>query len=135
MPGGPEICGFRCGTWRSRRLPSSLTWRLAWPLPMCFHNPPSRSPERPNRAPTSELIDRVEIAPDRHADPYFWAPAGCETRPASGKPAPDAPPAPTHEGDTGWLFMANRGAAFPVFGRRSLARAARWAPGWPRPGV
>jgi Helicase conserved C-terminal domain/SNF2-related domain len=53
-----------------------------------------------------ELIDRVEITPDGHAYPYFWVPAGFE---ASGKPALDAPPTPSHQGDTGWLFMANRG--------------------------
>jgi hypothetical protein len=56
-----------------------------------------------------ELIDRVEITPDRHAYPYFWVPVGCETHPASGKPAPNAPPVPALQGDTGWLFMANRG--------------------------
>ncbi|MGH9110305.1 MAG: hypothetical protein ACRDY3_12740 [Acidimicrobiales bacterium] len=55
-----------------------------------------------------ELIDRVEITPDRHAYPYFWVPIGCETHPASGKPAPDAPPAPAPQGDTGWLFATNR---------------------------
>ena len=56
-----------------------------------------------------ELIDRVEITPERHAYPYFWVPAGCETGTPSGKPGPDAPPVPAHQGDTGWLFMANRG--------------------------
>jgi len=56
-----------------------------------------------------ELIDRVEITPDHHAYPYFWVPAGCETRPASGKPAPNAPPVPTHQGDTGWLFVTSGG--------------------------
>ncbi|MGC8464236.1 MAG: recombinase family protein, partial [Acidimicrobiales bacterium] len=56
-----------------------------------------------------ELVDRVEITPDRHAYPYFWVPAGCETGTPSGKPGPDAPPVPAHQGDTGWLFMANRG--------------------------
>jgi site-specific DNA recombinase len=56
-----------------------------------------------------ELIDRVEITPDRHAYPYFWVPAGCETGTPSGKPGPDAPPVPARQGDTGWLFMANRG--------------------------
>jgi hypothetical protein len=38
-----------------------------------------------------ELIDRVEITRDRHAYPYFWVPAGCETGTPSGKPGPDAP--------------------------------------------
>lgn len=56
-----------------------------------------------------ELIDRVEITPDRHAFPYFWVPVDCETRPASGKPTPNAPPVPAQKGDTGWLLMANRG--------------------------
>ena len=56
-----------------------------------------------------ELIDRVEITPDRRACPYFWVPAGCETGTPSGKPGPDAPPVPAHQGDTGWLFMAHRG--------------------------
>ncbi len=56
-----------------------------------------------------ELIDRVEITPERHAYPYFWVPAGCETGTPSGKPGPDAPPVPSRQGDTGWLFIANRG--------------------------
>ncbi len=57
-----------------------------------------------------ELIDRVEITtPERHAYPYFWVPAGCETGTPSAKPGPDASPVPSHQGDTGWLFMANRG--------------------------
>ena len=56
-----------------------------------------------------ELMDRVEITPERHAYPYFWVPAGCETGTPSAKPAPDAPPVPTPQGDTGWLFMASRG--------------------------
>ncbi|MDA8314567.1 MAG: recombinase family protein, partial [Actinomycetota bacterium] len=55
-----------------------------------------------------ELIDRVEITPDRHAYPYFWVPLGCETGTPSGKPAPNAQPVPTHQGDTGWLFVADR---------------------------
>ncbi len=56
-----------------------------------------------------ELIDRVEITPDRHAYPYFWVPAGCETGTPSGKPGPDAPPVPAHQGDTGWLFVTSGG--------------------------
>ena len=53
-----------------------------------------------------ELIDRVEITPDRHAYPYFWVPAGCET---NGNPAPNAQPVPARQGDTGWLFATSRG--------------------------
>ena len=56
-----------------------------------------------------ELIDRVEITPERHAYPYFWVPAGCETGTPGGKPGPDARPVPAHQGDTGWLFMADGG--------------------------
>jgi len=56
-----------------------------------------------------ELIDRIEITPDRHAYPYFWVPAGCETGTPSGKPGPDAPPVPAHQGDTGWLFVPSGG--------------------------
>ena len=56
-----------------------------------------------------ELIDRVEITPDRHVYPYFWAPDGCETGMPSGKPAPDAPPVPSRQGDTGWLFVTSGG--------------------------
>ena len=56
-----------------------------------------------------ELIDRVEITPDRRACPYFWVPAGCETGTPSGKPGPDAPPVPAHQGDTGWLFVTSGG--------------------------
>ncbi|MGH9093281.1 MAG: hypothetical protein ACRDZR_18155, partial [Acidimicrobiales bacterium] len=37
-----------------------------------------------------ELIDRVEITPDRHAYPCFWVPSGCEARPSYGEPVPDA---------------------------------------------
>ncbi|MHB1554501.1 MAG: hypothetical protein ACYCSX_15025 [Acidimicrobiales bacterium] len=69
-----------------------------------------------------ELIDRVEITPERHAYPYFWVPAGCETGTPSGKPGPDAPPVPSRQGDTGWLFMANRGvfARAPDLAQRAL---------------
>ena len=56
-----------------------------------------------------ELIDRVEITPERHAYPYFWVPAGCETGTPSGKPGPDAPPVPAPQEDTGWLFAASSG--------------------------
>jgi site-specific DNA recombinase len=56
-----------------------------------------------------ELIDRIEITPDRHAYPYFWVPAGGETGTPSGKPGPDAPPVPSHQGDTGWLFVTSSG--------------------------
>ena len=38
-----------------------------------------------------ELVDRVEITPERHAYPYFWVPAGCETGTPSGEPGPNAP--------------------------------------------
>jgi len=62
-----------------------------------------------------ELIDRVEITPDRHAYPYFWVPAGCGTLPASGKPGPDAPPVSAHQGDTGWLFVTSGGPALSLF--------------------
>ncbi|MHB1928996.1 MAG: recombinase family protein [Acidimicrobiales bacterium] len=65
-----------------------------------------------------ELIDRVEITPDRHAYPFFWVPAGGETGTPSGKPGPDAPPVPAHQGDTGWLFVTSRhvrGGALSVF--------------------
>jgi hypothetical protein len=55
-----------------------------------------------------ELIDRVEVTSDRHAYPYFWVPPGCETATPSGKPAPNAPPVPTRQGDTGWLFVTSR---------------------------
>ncbi len=56
-----------------------------------------------------ELIDRVEITPDRHAYSFFWVPDGCDTGIPGGKPAPNAPPVPARLGDTGWLFMATRG--------------------------
>jgi site-specific DNA recombinase len=56
-----------------------------------------------------ELIDRVEITPDRHAYPYFWVPSGCEAAPLHGEPVPDAPPAPTRKGDAGWLFVTSGG--------------------------
>ena len=55
------------------------------------------------------MIDRAEITPDRHAFPYFWVPAGCETGTPSGKPGPDASPVPSRQGDTGWLLLAHRG--------------------------
>jgi len=71
-----------------------------------------------------ELIDRVEIAPERHAYPYFWVPTGCETGTPRGKPGPNAPPVPAHQGDTGWLLMANGGVAFPVFELRPTALPA-----------
>ncbi len=68
-----------------------------------------------------ELIDRVEITPERHAYPYFWVPAGCETRPASGKPALNAPPVPAHQGDTGWLFVTSSGQ----FGGQNMEEKGR----------
>jgi len=71
-----------------------------------FHRGIEEGPPDAVKQLLRELIDRVEITPDRHAYPYFWVPVGCET---SGKPAPNAPPVPAHQGDTGWLFMANRG--------------------------
>ncbi len=71
-----------------------------------------------------ELIDRVEITPDRHAYPYFWVPAGCETGTSSGKPGPDAPPVPSRQEDTGWLFVTSGGVALSVFELRPTARPA-----------
>ncbi len=57
-----------------------------------------------------ELIDRVEITPDRHAYPYFWVPPTGRTETATGAATvPDTLPVPTHQGDTGRLFTANRG--------------------------
>ena len=57
-----------------------------------------------------ELIDRVEITPERHAYPYFWVPAGCDnTGTSAGKPGPEAPPVSAHSGDTGWLFVTSSG--------------------------
>jgi len=35
-----------------------------------------------------ELIDRVEITPDRHAYPYFWVPAGLRDPPSERQPRP-----------------------------------------------
>ncbi len=56
-----------------------------------------------------ELIDRVEITPERHAYPYFWVPAGCESNSASGMPGPNAQPVPSYQEDTGWLFVTSGG--------------------------
>ena len=56
-----------------------------------------------------DLIDRVEITPDRHAYPFFWVPATCDVGPTTIEQTQNAKPASTHQGDTGWLFMANRG--------------------------
>ena len=56
-----------------------------------------------------DLIDRVEITPDRQAYPFFWAPATCEAVPTTDKRGQYAQPAPTHQGDTGWLFVTSRG--------------------------
>ncbi len=56
-----------------------------------------------------ELIDRVEITPDRRAYPYFWVPASCDPAPTTDERGPNAQPAPSHQEDTGWLFMTNRG--------------------------
>jgi len=55
-----------------------------------------------------ELIDRVEITPERHAYPYFWVPAGCESNSASGMPGPNAQPVPSYQEDTGWLFVIHQ---------------------------
>ena len=55
-----------------------------------------------------ELIDRVEITPDRRAYPYFWVPASCDPAPTTDERGPNAQPAPSHQEDTGWPFMTNR---------------------------
>jgi hypothetical protein len=56
------------------------------------------SPPRTWRPPSSTTSSAP--CPDRTSS---------STHSASGKPAPDAPPVPTPKGDTGWLFVANRG--------------------------
>jgi len=56
-----------------------------------------------------ELIDRVEITPDRRAYLYFWVPASCDPTPTTDERGPNAQPAPSHQEDAGWLFMTNRG--------------------------
>jgi prevent-host-death family protein len=63
-----------------------------------------------------ELIDRVEITPERHAYPYFWVPATARTETPTGpEPGPDASPASAHSGDTGWLFVTSGGAELSLF--------------------
>ena len=56
-----------------------------------------------------DLIDRVEITPDRRAYPYFWVPASCDPAPTRDERGPNAQPAPCHQEDTGWLFVTSRG--------------------------
>ena len=65
-----------------------------------------------------DLIDRVEITPDRQAFPYFWVPS---CFPATENHGHNAQPVPTQKGDTGWPFVANRGPALSLFEPRELA--------------
>ena len=48
----------------------------------------------------------VQAVPMRATYAHRWS---GERRSRSGRPGPDVPPVPSRQGNTGWLFMANRG--------------------------
>jgi hypothetical protein len=72
---------------------------------------PAREPRRPARAMQllRDLIDRVEMTPDRRAYPYFWVPASCGVGPTTNEQTQNAQPVSTLQGDTGWLFVTSSG--------------------------
>ena len=41
--------------------------------------------------------------------PYFWVPESCDPAPARDERGPNAQSVPSHQEDTGWLFVTSRG--------------------------